>query len=108
MTDTITLWRRAQIADALGVTMHAVRKWRRNTRAALKLAGQLDSHEPNCPLPTNALPVPTNQAEVVELGDDPRWDPEIVLRWADQTGRRDADKRVPKRPSPPGPPGKRS
>jgi hypothetical protein len=77
------------IAEHLGFGVSAVKKWRGNTRRALIRAGQLDSPNPTCVLPSNALPVPSNQAEHVRDGVAPRWDRELIDRWAERTIRKD-------------------
>lgn len=77
------------IAEYLGFSVRAVKKWRGNTRRVLIAAGQLDAHAPTVPLPTNALPIPSNQAEHVALGVDPVWDREVIDRWARRTQRKD-------------------
>lgn len=92
-----------QIAELLGVGEQAVKKWRTNTRNALKRAGQLDSQNPDVPLPTNALPIPSNQREHVRDKVDPRWDRDVIEEWAERTQRRDPVTKLPMRPTPPGP-----
>lgn len=97
-TDTTKRVTQAQIADLLGVGLQAVKKWRGFTIAALRKAGQLDHIEPTCPLPSNALPIPANQREHVLNGDPPRWEPDVIIKWAELTQRRDEQTGEPKRP----------
>ena len=97
--DTTRRVTQAQIADLLGVGLQAVKKWRGFTLAALRKAGQEDSTEPTCPLPSNALPIPANQREHVLNGDPPRWDPDIIVKWAELTQRRDETTGQPMRPA---------
>jgi hypothetical protein len=97
MTDT-TLVKQKQIAELLGVGEQAVKKWRGFTLAALRKAGQFDSPAPTCPLPTNALPIPANQRAHVLTGDPPRWDRDVIIRWAELTQRRDERTGAPMRP----------
>lgn len=95
---TARRWSIPDIAAELGVGVPAVKKWRGKTIAALKKAGQLDSEQPTCPLPRNALPIPANQVEHVRDGVHPRFDPDEILRWAEQTGRRHPVTKEPQRP----------
>lgn len=92
-----------QIAEYLGVGVQAAKKWRGHTIAALKAAGQLDSKSPTVPLPTNALPIPSNQAEHVRDGVDPRWEIDLINEWAVRTQRRHPVTGAPMRPPPRGP-----
>jgi hypothetical protein len=101
MADDAVRLNQRQIADLLGVGMQAVKKWRGNTIAALRAAGQFDHAAPTVALPTNALPIPVNQREHV-AGDNPLWDRDEILRWAERTERRDPDTKATTRPSPPG------
>lgn len=93
-----------QIAAELGFSVSAVKKWRGRTIAALRTARQLDVERPTVLLPTNALPLPANQAEHVREGVDPLWDPEVVGVWAERTQRRHPVTKVTTHPSPPGRP----
>jgi hypothetical protein len=95
-----------QIAELLGFAERSVKKWRGHTLDALRAAGQLDHPAPTVPLPRNALPLPSNQAEHVRDGVHPRWDREIVEAWAERTERRHPVTKQPMSPTPPGrPPG---
>lgn len=93
-----------QLAALLGFSRAAIKKWRRATIAALTRAGQLDSWEPTVPLPSNALPLPANQADHVAHGAVPVWDPDVVTAWAERTGRRDPVTGAPAYPTSPGRP----
>lgn len=93
-----------QIAARLGFGVQAVKKWRGHTIAALKAAGQFDDPAPTVPLPRNALPIPSNQAEHVRDGVDPRWDWDVIEAWAERTQRRHPETKAPMRPDPPGRP----
>lgn len=112
MTDATTAGQPArlsipQIADRLGFGVQAVKKWRGHTIAALKAAGQFDHPAPTVPLPRNALPIPSNQAEHVRDGVDPRWDWDVIAAWAERTQRRHPETKAPMRPDPPGRPPRR-
>jgi len=103
MADDAVRLNQHQIAELLGVGLQAVKKWRGHTIRALRRAGQLDHAEPTVPLPTNALPIPSNQREHL-AGANPVWDRDVILMWAERTERRDPDTKVTTRPSPPGRP----
>lgn len=77
-----------QLADALGFSLAAIKKWRRATITALARAGQSTWAEPTVRLPANALPLPVNQRRHVEDGETPLFDLDEVVRWAKRTGRR--------------------
>lgn len=89
MSDDERMLNQRQIAAYLGVGRQAVKKWRGHTTRALRAAGQLDSYEPICLLPRNALPVPDNQIEHVRDGATARWRESTIDKWVDRTGRRD-------------------
>lgn len=93
-----------QLADELGFSLAAIKKWRRATIAALTRAGQQDWAEPTVRLPSNALPLPVNQPQVVTDGALPLFDLDEVVRWAKRTGRRNPVTGAPEYPTPPGRP----
>ena len=93
-----------EIAELLGFSLSAVKKWRGRTIAVLRAAGQLDSEQPTVLLPTNALPLPMNQAEHVRDGVEARFDPAVVEKWARRTQRQDPVTGAAMSPSPPGKP----
>lgn len=91
-----------ELAEYLGFTAQAVKKWRGNTIKALTRAGQLNDENPSVLLPSNALPLPVNQAEHVLHGAPPLYDPAVCARWAEHTQRRHPVTKEPMRPAPPG------
>jgi hypothetical protein len=93
-----TMWGAKRIAAELGFTEQIVKRWRGKTLDALRAADQLDWPEPTCPLPTNALPIPSNQRAHVLAGDPPRWEPKVILDWAVRTKRRHPVTGEPMRP----------
>ena len=93
-----------ELAELLGFSESAVKKWRGRTIAVLRAAGQLNSEAPTVLLPTNALPLPVNQVEHARDGVDPLWDFSVVDRWARRTQRRHPTTGATTHPSPPGRP----
>jgi hypothetical protein len=85
----------AQVAELLGFTVSALKKWR---------GDYIDARREGRPLTRACLVAPDNEEKVIEYGAPPRWKPETVIRWAEQTGRRDIETGAALRPSPPGPP----
>lgn len=84
-----------QVAELLGFTLSALKKWRGNYIEAVR-----DGR----PLTRACLVAPDNEAQVIKHGAPPRWLPETAIHWAEQTGRRDLTTGAAIRPSPPGPP----
>ncbi|MEV4122907.1 hypothetical protein [Micromonospora sp. NPDC049645] len=93
MADPPKLLTLVQLAEVLGFTVSALKKWRGN---------YIRARRDGKPLTRACLVAPDNEAQVIEHGAPPRWSAETGIRWAEQTGRRVDGQPV--RPSPPGPP----
>lgn len=96
MVSDETLWRRADIARELDVSLDTVKGWRRMSRAARRRAQAAGL--PYLPHP-NTLPDPHDT-----VMDRPVWQAGVIRQWAMRTERMDPLTFVACHPSPPGRP----